>query len=209
MAELGFALSVLDDVPAGDAWLGPRERTALRRLAVPARRAQWRLGRWAARQALATIAGVDAANVEIVAASDGAPEAWDAGGRLPVSVSISHRGPLAVAVAAPGEVNVGCDVELVEKRPSTFGDDWFTRRERDAVERVAAGERDAVVTLIWSAKETALKALRQGLRLDTREVEVSLEDRTYEAKVRDTVISGWWRRDGPYVITAGAQETKR
>ena len=36
-----------------------------------------------------------------------------------------------------------------------------------------AADRSQLVTLLWSAKESALKALRTGLRLDTRSVIVS------------------------------------
>jgi hypothetical protein len=37
----------------------------------------------------------------------------------------------------------------------------------------APHERAVLATLIWSAEEAALPALREGLRLDTREVEVT------------------------------------
>jgi 4'-phosphopantetheinyl transferase len=56
--------------------------------------------------------------------------------------------------------------------------------------------------LIWSAKESALKALREGLRLDTRSVVVSLLEGTSDSvpwrplQVRcpdNSIFRGWWR----------------
>jgi hypothetical protein len=51
--------------------------------------------------------------------------------------------------------------------------------------------------------------LRQGLRLDTKQVEISVAEGTFEATVNETRMSGWWKRDGSLVITAAAQEKKR
>jgi len=59
-----------------------------------------------------------------------------------------------------------------------------------------------LLALLWSAKESALKALHQGLRLDTRSLIVSLGDGPYERigwsplRVRHTdgqLFHGWWR----------------
>jgi 4'-phosphopantetheinyl transferase len=41
------------DVPAGDEWLCAREAACLARLRFAKRRADWRLGRWTAKRALA------------------------------------------------------------------------------------------------------------------------------------------------------------
>jgi 4'-phosphopantetheinyl transferase len=196
-------------VPTADDWLGPREREAMDRYAVPRRRAEWRAGRWAARKALATLRDAGATDVEILAGSDGAPEAWSADRRMAVNVSISHRDGFAAAMAAPAGVAAGCDLELVEPREASFAADWFTVAERAAVDEARSEERDQLVTLIWSAKEAVLKVLRKGLRLDTRQVEIAVASGSFEATVNEELISGWWKRDGPLVITAAAQEKKR
>ena len=90
------------DVPMGDDWLGRRERQALAALDGERRRAEWRLGRWAAKQ----LVGSD---VEVLPAPDGAPEAWCGETRLPVALSIAHRRGRALAAVA--EHAVGCDLE--------------------------------------------------------------------------------------------------
>jgi hypothetical protein len=60
-------------------------------------------------------------------------------------------------------------------------------------------------TLVWCAKECGLKALHEGLRLDTRSVELLVregapEDAWWPVAVRavqaGTTFEGWWRRAG-------------
>ena len=52
MTALGWLTSSLAEVPGADDWLGPREQRALAALSVEKRRADWRLGRWAAKAAV-------------------------------------------------------------------------------------------------------------------------------------------------------------
>lgn len=201
-----FAIVQIGDVPAGGAWLGARERHAMRRFAVPRRREEWRAGRWAARQAVATLGGHDVDRLEILAAPDGAPEVWEGDHRASVAVSISHRGGFAAALATAAGADPGCDLEVVEPRDAAFADDWFTGNERAAVQSAAPADRDVLVTVIWSAKETALKVLRHGLRVDTRQVEISVGEGSFEATFGGVRIPGRWKRDGAIVITTAAME---
>ena len=209
MREPHVVLVSARDVPESDEWLGPRERECARRFAAPQRRATWRAGRWAAKRAVAECAALEPGRVEILPAADGAPEAWAGDERLPVSMSLSHRDGVAAAFATPDAYDAGCDVELVEPRCAGFAADWFTADERAAVERAAPNARDELVSLIWSAKESVLKVLRTGLRVDTRSVEVSVMRDGFEADVDGKRIGGWWKRDGRFVITAAALERKR
>lgn len=167
-------LEELADVPADDGWLDDEERATLARLHVPKRRADWRLGRWTAKRALARFAG-DPGPWGIRADPDGAPRALLRGAPAPLVVSISHGGRRGAAAVAPGGTALGCDVEVIEERSAELVDQFFTERERARVAATGAGERATLVTLIWSVKESALKALRQGLRADTRSVDVELE----------------------------------
>ena len=62
---------------------------------------------------------------------------------------------------------------MVEPRSEAFVADYFTVEEQARVAQASAGNRNRIATLLWSAKESALKALRAGLRLDTRSVIVN------------------------------------
>jgi hypothetical protein len=70
----------------------------------------------------------------------------------------------------------------VEARSEGFIADYLSADEQALVARTSPAERSALVTLFWSAKESALKALRTGLRLDTRCVTVELHDSAQPAE---------------------------
>jgi 4'-phosphopantetheinyl transferase len=144
-------------------------------------------------------------------------------------ISISHCNGNALCAIAPFETALGCDLELVEPRSDAFVADYFTTAEQALVARAPAANRRCIVTLLWSAKESTLKALHEGLRLDTRSVIVSLpkgiglpkqDDERWVAnpdgvlaqrssnwqplEVRYTggeVFHGWWRQAGNLLRT--------
>lgn len=167
--------------PPGIRWLGPGERAALARLHLLPRRTTFLLGRVAAKRALiaAVAPGAAPSELEILAAPDGAPEAFAEGLPLGASVSISHSGEpgsrLGICALVPARLALGCDLEAITPRSQAFVDDFFTDGERRAMAAATAEARALLANLIWSAKESALKALRQGLRADTRSVEVQVD----------------------------------
>ena len=198
-------------LPEGDDWLGANERKVLAGLKFPKRRSDWRLGRFVAKQALASSTGIDRLDrVEIIADEDGAPDPFIDGRAIESSISISHREDAAACAIAP-DARVGCDLEVVEPRSTRFVNDFFTDLERTAVQQTPSPHRDRHVALTWSAKESALKVLRVGLRRDTRSVEVEIEDPESRDEgwhpLRATVspeaqcFHGWWRQDEEAVFT--------
>jgi 4'-phosphopantetheinyl transferase len=197
------------DVPPGDGWLGSRERAVLAGLRIPRRREDWRLGRWTAKAAVAAHLGADPARIEILAADDGAPEAWLDGAPLPLSVSLSHRAGRAVAAVSASPDAVGCDLELVEPRSPAFVREWLAPREQALVAQRAGAERDMLANLLWSAREAAAKFRREGLRLDVRRAEVVLgaagggDWHRFAVRWPDgaPVTSGWWRSEPGWVLT--------
>ena len=210
MAALGWLSRRLAEVPPGDEWLGEDERAALATMHVERRRADWRLGRFAAKAAVGAWLGVPPSCVQILAASDGAPEAWLDGCRADISVTLSHRGGVALAAVMGSAARAGCDLELVEPRSDAFVRDYLTSAEQ-RLTSAAGPARDMAANLVWSAKESALKVLTTGLRRDTRSVEVTVTDlnppeRTWSAlRVRAAegeVFPGWWRRSGTFLVTA-------
>ncbi len=219
------------DLPPDTRWLSPDEIEVVSGLTMPKRERDWLLGRWTAKQALAARAGPPGgrptdrrnarhsslARLEVRAAGDGAPEAFFDGEPLPLSVSISHVGGRALAAVHEGGA-VGCDLEQIEARSELFVHDYFTQPEQDLVHARREPERPLYENLIWSAKESALKALRVGLKADTHTVEVDLPTAGIEhgwrrLTVRHTgsgeTFAGWWRQDGGFVITFAAPPPHR
>lgn len=207
-----WALCRLADVPRNDEWLGSAECAVLATLRYEKRRNDWRLGRWTAKVAMRSALGHGAparlGSIEIVAAADGAPEAWIDNRRAAGVVAISHRAGAAVCAASERPVPLGCDVEVVEARSGRFVQDYFTSAEADLVARSGAARRDVVANLVWSAKESTLKALRTGLRRDTRTVEVEVLSNpegegwgTLDVDSGDDgAFSGIWRTAAPDLV---------
>ena len=169
------------DVPAANQWLSAGEALFLGRLRFAKRRHDWRLGRWTAKHALTACLNLPCdplalANIEIRAAASGAPEAFLFNQTMPVTISLSHRAGTAICAVALSGSGLGCDLELIEPRSDAFITDYLTAREQALVARSLVAEQPLLVNLLWSAKESALKALHVGLRVDTTHVDVSLGD---------------------------------
>ncbi len=223
------------DVPGNNDWLCSIEQECLDSMRFPKRRADWRLGRWTAKQAVAACLALSChpqtlAGLEIRPNPSGAPEVFRHNRRTEVSISLSHRGEMAVCAVAPSDAMLGCDLELIEPRSEGFTADYFSPEEQRMLTRAPASDRDKLVTLIWSAKESALKALGVGLRLDTRGVNVTLSEDALLSKAQDRsasfeifasstqnptihwqplqvasedglIFHGWWRQSGQFLHT--------
>ena len=169
----------LEELPAGLDWLSSEEQRHLARLEVEKRRSDWLLGRWTAKSALRVSPSwvgldTDPADLTVRQAADGAPEALLRGQPLPLALSISHRSGWGLCALVPEAMLVGCDLEVVEARSPAFLEDYFTTQEQAALRAASVVERDRFATLFWATKESALKALRVGLRADTRRIRVEV-----------------------------------
>jgi 4'-phosphopantetheinyl transferase len=203
------------DLPAEDDWLSAGEGVRLSGMRFAKRRGDWRLGRWTAKRAVSLYLNLPAdprslARMEIRPAPSGAPEVFLANAPAPVTISISHReGRAACAIAGP-TVGLGCDLEIVEPRSDAFAADYFTAEERELLTQASSADRLRLLALLWSGKESVLKALRVGLRLDTRSVAVDpfvaqvsggSDWRPLRTHHDGQVLSGWWRQTGDLVRT--------
>ncbi len=203
------------DVPADLAWLTPAERVRLAGLRVPARRRDWLLGRWTAKRLLGASLGTAAtplapARIEIRAAADGAPEPFVDGRPVPWTLSLSHRAGRGLCAVAPGPAALGCDLEPIEPRDPALVADYFTDPERALVAAATPADRVRLVVLLWSAKESALKAMRAGLREDPRDVVIvpsraapvtAWQALAARHEPGDRSFAGWWRALDGDVLT--------
>lgn len=211
------------EVPSGADWLTPRERDILASLRYTKRRVEFLTRRWTAKRAVAMVLGrglgtAALAGVEIRHHPSGAPWVALDGLAAAIDLSISDRAGWAVCLVGPPGGSggaLGIDLELVESRSDAFVDDFFTAGEAAGVRRLPAGEaRDEAANLIWSAKESALKVLKLGLRADTRDVEVDFgRERRADGWAplavtgRDgSSFAGWWRRDGVFLLTLAGHQ---
>lgn len=190
-----------------------RERVALRRYTIEKRRSDWRLGRFAAKAAASSWLRVEPAQVEVLAAPDGAPVAHVGGEPAPVAVSLSHRAGRALAVAGPAAAALGSDLELLEPRSGAFVREWLASPDRGLLETLPPPRRSLAANLMWTAKEAAAKARREGLRLDVRQAAVRAFGvserregwRRLEVRWDDgEPIEGWWREEPEWVMAVVA-----
>jgi 4'-phosphopantetheinyl transferase len=185
------------------------------------RRTEYLLRRYAGKCAVAATIGhpgdpVGLGRIAVLNRRTGAPDV-EVDGRTPgLDISLTDRAGWAVCLVGPDLGAVGVDLEIVEPRSDGFVRDFLTAAERDIVATTPGTDgHDAAANLIWSAKESALKVLRTGLRADTRTVEVALQDpsgistrpgRWQRLSVASGAgrFPGWWRRDGVFLLTVVA-----
>lgn len=211
----------MSDLPENNEWLSPDEVDLLTRFRFPKRQSDWKLGRWTIKNIFALhyqrhVALKALSNIEARAAEDGAPEAYIENHPAPFSISISHSSNVAFCAAASGKISIGCDLEKIEERSCDFLKDYFTEAEQKMVfDKTGEKEISWRAMLIWSAKESMLKILREGLRLDTRSVEVSFQNEEYHTEwaplsvkyAKESIAyKGWWKIDGDFVKTVVASQ---
>jgi len=123
--------------------------------------------------------------------------------------------PLSQSPPLPISPSLGCDIEFVEPREPSFVRSYFTAKEMAAVMAVGQNQ-DMLTTAIWSGKEAVLKALREGLRIDTRRITCRFEEfaappqewTPFQISVDEGLTaqfpgfwSGWWCIKEQFVLT--------
>ncbi|MGB7847449.1 MAG: 4'-phosphopantetheinyl transferase superfamily protein [Candidatus Acidiferrum sp.] len=203
------------DVPAHNDWLSANEVVCLNAMRFAKRRVDWRLGRWTAKHALSIYLDVPSRlqvfkKMELRPAPSGAPEAFFDDQPAAVTISLSHRAGIAACAVAVAGAELGCDLEIIEPRSDAFVADYFTLEEQELFARVSVADRTRNLALLWSGKESALKALHEGLRLDARSVVVRPSDAAPDLhgwspmQVRQTdrrTFHGWWQHEDSIVRT--------
>ena len=212
---------LISDSP--DDWLSAEEWNRFREMRFPKRRSEWLLGRLTAKKLIVKcvpgMENVPFNQITIANSTAGAPYVCTADKILPVQLSISHRERCAAAaVSLNAGISQGIDLEWVEDHPPSFYEDFFTADEVRSLGEYAAEQRAWAGSLTWSAKEAVLKALGQGLRMDTRAVEVlriaeNRVDGWGEIELRVANINkerwfGFWRNQGQYIITLAVRGAK-
>jgi 4'-phosphopantetheinyl transferase len=217
-ATVYYLIQKISDVPEEQDWLAAGERIRVAGFRFSKRRSDWTLGRWTAKRALRSFllqTGLDVpgySEMEIRSAADGAPEAYILGKAAPIALAISHSGDQGFCAVTAAGVELGCDVEIVQMRDRTLIQDYFCEEETWRVFSSPVELQPLLTTLIWSAKESALKCLREGLRRDTRSVSVEpagpgvLEWSPLRVRCQESARSfyGWWRKKGAYIQTVAA-----
>lgn len=207
-------LALADPLP----YLGEQEKEVFHKLKIPKRKGEWLGARLLAKDLVRTVdkrwRDKELNEIEVLNEKSGAPVLVVSGDQgNPGKVSLSHSNGFALCAYSPEDIQFGIDLELIEPRSKEFVEDFFTTRELDQVAKLPTDSQNLFVTVIWSGKESVLKALSSGLRVDTRSIEVILPGFTVETDawnhlrlnsslIKHNSLGLVWRREGGFVLTA-------
>ena len=169
--------------------LSPAERARLAQFTSETRRLEFILGRTAARTLIAEAEGCEPGSARLAVNADGAPIVLDS----PLYVSIAHTGGREVwGGAALARNRVGLDLERIRARQPALWRRILSEPERVVLDALG-GPTDEVQTLLWSLKESVLKARRTGLRAGMHSVSLALVDSDRQRGKAVDAEGGVWR----------------
>lgn len=170
------AIQHQEDVPIHQEWLHPLEIKYLNGLKFEKRRQDWLLGRWTSKKLLQHLIFQDFPinETEIRKGPNREPMVFFQAEPISCRLSISHSHGRSFCVLSKEERALGCDLEKVEIRSEGFIRDYFTDRERSLFDENYQGifDRDSYFTLLWSAKESVMKACLTGLSIPAKNIEL-------------------------------------
>ncbi len=148
--QVNWLLQTLNQVPSERDWLHPSEQEVLRGFKFAKRRNDWLLGRWTAKNCVT---------------KNNEP--------LDSNISSRHSHGVAISALCPQNFKIGCDLEKIEPRSHRFIQDYFTVEEKEIIYNYGKEDVPLLANLLWSAKESVLKSIRLGLRVDTRKIQIN------------------------------------
>ena len=140
--------------------LGPIEAAYFATLGLARRQRSYLLGRYAAKLGLGKLLPeLDLRDIEV---TRGVFEQPVVQGRAGFSVTISHTGSLAGALAYPTGHPIGIDIEVIEPARYQTILTQLSESEKRLIETSTA-DRYQIATALWAAKEALSKVLTTGL----------------------------------------------
>jgi phosphopantetheinyl transferase len=199
-------------------FLGEQENAVYQKFKFPKRKRDWLGARIVAKDLIRASDDrwkqTKVQSIELLNEGSGAPYLDIQGSRgYSGRVSLSHSNGYVLCAYSPEDIRFGVDLELIEPRSNAFSEDFFTTIELEQIAKMGIAEQRLYITVIWSGKESALKALSTGLRVDTRSVEITIPEQSIEQNgwrsldlkssmfINDS-LSLLWRREGDFVLTA-------
>lgn len=141
-----------------DAILTTREVKVYERFRIIKRRADWLAGRIGAKLAVSSFFKTQCPEKnEILPDENGAPYLSNYNG---VTISISHSGSVAIAIAA--NFAAGVDIEQNEQRPEALINAVMSARELHYVNGLNQQKRMQEVNRLWTCKEAVVKVGKWG-----------------------------------------------
>ena len=165
----------MQEIPEDLSWLSESELEQYQKFRFPKRQKDWLSGRFVGKSLIKSVffeANSSPLNhLSIQNEPEGAPFIQFNQNRLHGSLTLTHRNSYAAAAWCEGEdVSIGIDLEEIEYKSTGFIMDYFSEDEAKELLTLPKANRDLAASLFWSGKEAILKALKTGLRIDTRKM---------------------------------------
>lgn len=205
--RLGVARIELEEGPFKNL-LSKEEQNQYTGFSVEKRRREWLAGRLLAKKIVRSYIKeqVPYHDISILNGENRCPfvrieGGWESMNLPDFLISISHRKEYVFcAIGKKDSIKgLGIDVELIEKRNDSFINDYFTSKEKGYIEKSDNPIRD--ITAIWSLKEAALKAMKVGLTVPAKSVEVDFSNYTVKATESGLVMQCGLSFHEPYVFS--------
>jgi phosphopantetheinyl transferase len=196
---------------------GEKEKVEFTRLKIPKRKDEWVGSRLVVKKLILAcvpaFAHCKLSQIQILKEPSGVPYIeLDGGVRLPGWISLSHSREHVLVAYSPDDIRFGVDLEYIEPRSIDFVRDFFTEKETQHATSGNPEQNSIITTVIWSAKEAVLKAISEGLRIDTKRLEIILKPDLTNEKVwnllklsssalKITSPHLMWRREGGFIQT--------
>lgn len=163
--------------------LPPSVRTKLDKISNLANRNRSALGEILSRFAIQKIKGVKASDQVVEIGSNGKPYLAN---RPEICYNISHSGEYIVC--AVGDENLGIDVERIRDFDLRVAERYFSKPELDDLRSFKDDDRRNYFFLLWTIKESYLKALGRGLTKSLGSFTVSRGEGRFYLTGEDTAL---------------------
>lgn len=143
-------------------YLHPQELNYFKTLTIEKRKKSYLLGRYSAKQAISIIAGAE--NPQSFFIKHGffnQPIVINRNNKN-VQISISHCEDIGAAVAFPETLPMGIDIEKVDPNKANIIESQLTEMEKNLIKSFPYSY-NAMLTLLWTAKEALSKILKTGM----------------------------------------------
>jgi phosphopantetheinyl transferase len=180
MSQISWSVTAIpallhgDEVTAVHEFLNESEREIYWGFKTRKRQLEWLAGRVAIKRLFCLIntPGITPANLMVERETSGLPYLVAKGERANGRISISHNAGWVAVCQTDSDLRIGIDLEEIKSRDPAFLLDYFSRSEREQIMNGGLHTLDFRTNLIWSAKESVLKAISTGLGTDPLKVEI-------------------------------------
>ncbi len=124
-------------------------------------------------------------DISILPNNEGLPILYDRNGsNLDFIISISHSCKFTAVGIVPKckKINFGIDLEKIRSFDPATITAFMTPFEKSFYNKTPNKQKDNLATMIWTGKESILKALGTGLRIHPNRVEIEFEENALTAK---------------------------